>query len=433
MIMSQYKCSKSVSITIFILFATKPVKQANFNCAHLPRTKRKVVCQDVSNQDLGEIPSNIKRDTTNINLSENFIKILKTGAFKGLGNLLQIDLEENSISEIQEGAFEGIPSRMESLLLRSNNLKKLEAKMWRGLKEIAYLAIQYNELTTITYDCFGPNLRVRELILSNNKIKHIDSNSFKSMNNGLEYLSLHDNKLEWIPCFQHIQNSHHVDGKPSKNKTVLTMSIIANPFRCQPCSCWAPVDEPFHCGSPWDLLSVESKETLGHDCRSLYSMLESSHGHFQCCEAIETEANEKCLSNPEIFEDAENALYPRNKDDDKCSVLDKENMQQTTIHDSNLASDKELNNGITNTVTSSAIKIKIIKFQNDIIAVVLIGSCKLLALKSILYTPIPKYSVASTCNDIHWQYTLGHPEDTLAYTIMVHWFYSQGLIIVHLL
>ncbi len=362
------------------------MKQADFNCAHIPRTKREVVCQDLSNQDLGEIPSNIKRDTTNINLSENVIKILKTRAFKGLKKLLQIDLEENSISEIQEGAFEGIPSRMESLLLRSNNLKKLEAKMWRGLKEIVYLAIQYNELTTISFDCFGPDLRVRELILSNNKIKHIDAYSFKSMINGLEYLSLRENQLEWIPCFQHIQNSHHVDGKPSKNKTVLMLSIIANPFRCQPCSCWAPVDEPFHCGLPWDPLSAEANKTLGQVCRSLHSMLESSHGHFQCCTAIETESNERCLANPEVFEDAENALYPRNKDDDKCSVLEKENVQQTTIHDSNLASDKELNKGITNIMTSSASlqAIRNTGFQNDIIAVVLIGSSTILSLKSIL-------------------------------------------------
>ncbi len=275
---------------------------------------------------------------------------------------------------------------MESLHLRRNSLKKLEAKIWRGLEEIAYLAIQSNELTTISYDCFGPDLRVRKLILSSNKIKHIDANSFKSMINGLEYLSLHKNKLEWIPCFQHIQNSHHMDGYPDKNKTVLTLSIKANPFRCQPCSCWAPVYEPFHCGLPWDPLSAEANKTLVQVCRSLSSMLESSHMHFQCCTAIETEANERCLSNPENFADIENALYPRNKDADKCSVLEKENLQQTTIHYSKLISDNQLNKGMPNTMASSAglQTIRNTGFQNDIMAVLLIGSSNILALKSIL-------------------------------------------------
>ncbi len=124
--MSQHKCSKSVSIIVFVLFATKPVKHTSRNCAHVPRTKREVVCQDLSAKGLEEIPSNIKRDVTNINLRENDIKILKTGAFKGLRNLLQIDLEVNSISQIQEGAFEGMPSRMESDIVHDFKRKNLD-------------------------------------------------------------------------------------------------------------------------------------------------------------------------------------------------------------------------------------------------------------------------------------------------------------------
>ncbi len=373
--MSQYKCSKCVSILVFFLFATKPVKHSNRNCAHTPRTKREVVCQDLSAKGLNEIPSNIKQDTTNINLAGNDIKSVKTVAFKGLGNLLQIDLRDNYISEIQEGAFEGISSKIESIRLLNNKLKKLEAKIWRGLKEIMYLDIMNNELTTISHDCFGPDLSLTSLVLAGNKIIHIDPNTFKSMPNGLDYLSLHGNKLEWIPCFQNIQDGHTVAGKADKNKRVLTLDISANPFRCQPCYCWAPVDEPFHCGLPWDLLSVESKKTLGHDCRSLSSMLESRHMHMQCCKAIETEPNGTCLSNPEGFADPENVLYTKQKSKEKCTILGKENVQQTTI-DLNLVSGKESNNGMTNTMNTRS--------QNVIIAVVLLTTRNIFGCGSIL-------------------------------------------------
>ena len=301
-----------MSILLFITFYVIPVQLTrNPWCGHISIKKREIICQDFSEQSLEEIPLNIQDNVTDINLKGNFIKIVKSGAFKGLQYLQQIDLERNDISEIQEGAFEGIQSKIEHLTLMNNKLKKLEAKMWRGLKKIDYLDLTSNKLTHISYNCFGPDLDVNELTLSYNKIISIAPDTFKSMR--LSFLSLYMNQLEWVPCFQNIQDDHQMTGKPDSKRKVLEMSILgsnplrcqpcycwailgsnplrcqpcycwailgSNPLRCQPCYCWAPVNDTFDCGSPWGPLPADSNRKLKPMCRDLSSVMNNRLGFF---------------------------------------------------------------------------------------------------------------------------------------------------------
>ncbi len=297
--MAKYQLSWFLSILVLVLYFTPPV---DLGCAYSLETKSVRVCQDLSRRSLEKIPGEIQRNVTHLNLIRNSIKILPHGAFKGLDYLLQIDLRCNSISEIQEGAFEGMPSEIETLVLKNNKLKKLEAKMWRGLKEIGYLDIGENELTSISHDCFGRNLRVIKLVLSYNKINSFDLDTLKPMLNGLEFLSFYRNQLDWVPCLQH-DNDNQIAGKPDQKRKVLAMDFGQNPLRCQPCSCWAPVHETFDCKSPWG--QSESKKNHEHVCRDYPSVLDTIHGHIQCCKVIEEEPNATCLSNPAAFEHKE--------------------------------------------------------------------------------------------------------------------------------
>ncbi len=301
--MAKYQSSWFLSILVLVLYSTTPV---DLGCVNFGNS-RFIVCQDLSSRGLEKIPGNIQRNVTNLNLDRNSIKILTSGALKGLERLLQIHLGYNSISEIQEGAFEGIPSKITSLLLKKNKLTKLEAKMWTGLKEIVYLDIQKNELTTISHNCFGQDLRVIKLNLDQNKILHFDTDTLKPMLNGLEFLSLHGNQLDWVPCLRH-DNDSKIAGKPGQKRKVLKMLFTANPLRCQPCSCWAPVHHRFDCESPWG--RSESNDKPDHVCRDFPSVLYPHRAHMQCCKVIEAEPNATCLSNPAAFEHKEKNPKP---------------------------------------------------------------------------------------------------------------------------
>ncbi len=363
--MAKYQLSWFLSILVLVIFYTSPVE---LGCPRLMGPKAAIVrvCQDFSGRGLDKIPGEIQSNVTHLSLIENSIKILTPGAFKGLDYLVQLDLRDNSISEIQEGAFEGLPSKIESLVLNKNKLKKLEANMWTGLKEIGYLDIAKNELTTISHNCFGRDLRVTNLYLSYNKINHFDLDTLKPMLNGLEFLSFYRNQLDWVPCLQH-DNDNQIAGKLGQKRKVLEMEFRQNPLRCQPCSCWAAVreyrDDIFDCRSPWG--RSQSNKNHEHVCRDYPSVRDTIRGGIQCCKVIEAEPNATCLSNPAAFEHEEKSTNsiesktqtPRSKTKQyftkkppmsRCMLIGNEAMQQRGMKEMYAALNKESNNVETN-------------------------------------------------------------------------------------
>ncbi len=366
--MAKHHLSWFLSILVLVIFSTSPVE---LGCPRLIGPKAAIVrvCQDLSERGLDKIPGDIQSNVTHLNLIENSIKNLTSGAFKGLDYLVQLDLRDNSISEIQEGAFEGIPSKIESLVLKENKLKKLEARMWTGLKEIVYLDIAKNELTTISHNCFGRDLRVINLYLGYNKIHYFDADTLKPMLNGLEFLSLYRNQLDWVPCLQHDNDNQIAEEPGSQKRKVLEMEFWRNPLRCQPCFCWAPVHETFDCASPWG--QSESNKKPDHVCRDIASVQYTTHGNIQCCMVIEAEPNATCLSNPAAFEHKEKntksieskTQTPRSKTKpeiyftkkppmSRCMLIGNEAMRQRGMEERHAALNKESINTETNNTSS---------------------------------------------------------------------------------
>ncbi len=337
--MTELNCRKlELGILLFIVFSIRPVK---LYCLQFGITKDNMICQDLSRRGFQEIPTNRRGDITDINLSWNIIKTIKFGAFKGQASLVEIQLENNFISEIQEGAFLGLSIKIWSLILKENKLRKLEAKMWKGLKEIVKSELSSNEISNISHDSFGPDLDVTDYLgLSRNKIIHVDANTFKSMLHGPVIFSLHDNKLEWVPCFR---DNHLLER--DKNRSAFGIQVFGNPLRCQPCSCWDILHfqgnhikcQTFH------IMADGSDAPICQQIKHVAPETEGNTLRAHCCKAIESQPNETCLKNPEICdEEAERCdIYLHGKS------MHKE--QATKVEAKNASSYGKLNNAATKT------------------------------------------------------------------------------------
>ena len=132
------------------------------------------VAHDLSYKKLKEVPQNIPKNTTYINMGYNQLKTLKHGFFKDLGQVTWIALNSNKIAKIEKGAFLGLPRNLWTLILSKNKLETLNAEMWMGIKKNGYLIISQNEIRFISLNCFGPNLLVtRQLDLHGNRIVQV--------------------------------------------------------------------------------------------------------------------------------------------------------------------------------------------------------------------------------------------------------------------
>ena len=73
-------------------------------------------------EGLTDVPDDIPENTTGVQLSFNYIQIVKWRSFSHLSLCLELDLRENLIHEIEPEAFDGL-KRLKTLDLSYNRLK----------------------------------------------------------------------------------------------------------------------------------------------------------------------------------------------------------------------------------------------------------------------------------------------------------------------
>ncbi len=241
------------------------------------------IVEDLYYKPLKELPRNIPSNSKKIYLYDYNLTVLKSGLFRNSPFLVDIHLNKNCISEIEEGTFIGLPKKIRRLYLMANKLKKLEGKMWKGLKEVLELSVGYNELTFISHESFGPDLDVTErLHLEGNRLKHVDPDSLRSMQHGPVKFYLGSNDLEWVPCFR--DKKHHIRENDTRG---LVLTVDGNPLRCQPQGCWTA-----------SYINGNGKMKCGAtNCQNLDSLQEEYMEYAHCCRAIETHPSPKCVSN----------------------------------------------------------------------------------------------------------------------------------------
>ena len=130
-----------------------------------------------------------------IDLSENLIGELQSGAFRGI-NVVRLNLRRNTIATLHENAFDGVV-RMRALDLSHNVLTELPAGAFAGLAQTLRIKLRYNQLTRISVDAFEGVPLLEELDLTGNDLTEVPSGVFLNLPE-LEMLALQNNKLRTI-------------------------------------------------------------------------------------------------------------------------------------------------------------------------------------------------------------------------------------------
>ena len=142
------------------------------------------------------IPNNI----TNIDVSNNFIPVLRENAFDGLGALRILNLSNNYVEHLHRNVFHGLEN-LKSLDL-SNNLLGLEirsndqANIFSHFRHLTHLDLTNNRIVSIPRRTFEPLMNLVSLNLSYNHLETFEVNLVHL--SALEFLDLSENKLQFL-------------------------------------------------------------------------------------------------------------------------------------------------------------------------------------------------------------------------------------------
>lgn len=181
-----------------------------------------------------------------LSLSENVVEYIARRAFHDLPKLEVLDLHQNKLVEFSTEHFENV-SNDETNFSVNVSYNKISALNGGRKAFISVLDLSNNMLESLSKDFFdslGSN--IRQLIISNNKLIHIDNFSFGSMPT-LDILSLHNNKLSALkkrafadmPWLQMIDLSRNevsqLSSEPFQNMARLRhLRLAANELRSLP-------------------------------------------------------------------------------------------------------------------------------------------------------------------------------------------------------
>ncbi|KAM3868236.1 leucine-rich repeat transmembrane neuronal protein 4 [Diretmus argenteus] len=108
---------------------------------------------------------------------------------------------EGKIAYCESGIFQDIPENItagcQGLSLRYNNLLVLLPYQFAHLNQLIWLYLDHNAITVVDALAFHGVRRLKELILSSNKISHLHNNTFSAIPN-LRNLDLSYNQLQYL-------------------------------------------------------------------------------------------------------------------------------------------------------------------------------------------------------------------------------------------
>lgn len=135
---------------------------------------------DCSQKNLASVPSNIPKEATKVNLSNNWIKDISAGAFKSLTLVEILDLSQNRLSRLVSGTFLGL-IRLKRLHLNGNSLNMststFDSDVFEPLSNLTYLNLKspsYSHDQSFTYPdaALSPLKSLKTLLINgiNNRI-----------------------------------------------------------------------------------------------------------------------------------------------------------------------------------------------------------------------------------------------------------------------
>ena len=164
-----------------------------------------------------------------IDLSDNKISSLGSGAFKGLNDLDTLLLDYNNLTKILSGTFNN--SNLMILKINDNQISKLDESSFYGyssvtnvnlcnnkltkilprtfINKFVSVSLLYNQITEIDNSTFDGAIEISYLEISYNKIEKIGPGSFSNVK--VDYLYLSNNNLTEIRNGSFVGNLNYLD------------------------------------------------------------------------------------------------------------------------------------------------------------------------------------------------------------------------------
>lgn len=170
-----------------LLLLSKGEKMCPASC----RCEGKIVyCESGIFQD---IPENITTGCQGLSLRYNNMLVLLPYQFAHLNQLIWLYLDHNSINAIDALAFHGV-RRLKELILSSNKISNLFNKTFRATPNLRNLDLSYNQLQSLQPGHFYGLRKLQNLHLRSNGLKQILIRTFLECRS-LEFLDLGYNRL----------------------------------------------------------------------------------------------------------------------------------------------------------------------------------------------------------------------------------------------
>eukprot|EP00069_Balaena_mysticetus_P008318 bmy_19604T0 len=153
-------------------------------------------------------------------LQRNSMRKLYTNSFLHLNNAVSINLGNNALQDIQTGAFNGLKI-LKRLYLHENKLDIFRNDTFLGLESLEYLQADYNVIKRIESGAFRNLSKLRVLILNDNLIPMLPTNLFKAVS--LTHLDLRGNRLKVLfyrGMLDHI------------GRSLMELQLEENPWNC---------------------------------------------------------------------------------------------------------------------------------------------------------------------------------------------------------
>ncbi|XP_026871277.2 leucine-rich repeats and immunoglobulin-like domains protein 1 isoform X1 [Electrophorus electricus] len=152
---------------------------------------------DCSNMKLTQIPTDLPERTVRVNLSHNKLAVADMNILSSLPNLREVRLEHNELTSLP--VFGDGPLAITSLSLHHNKISSVQGSRLQTLRDLLTLDLSNNDLMDLREHCFPPGLHIRELLLSSNKIVHLEFGTFRNLASTLQVLKLSRNRLTQLP------------------------------------------------------------------------------------------------------------------------------------------------------------------------------------------------------------------------------------------
>ncbi|KAM6954448.1 leucine-rich repeat transmembrane neuronal protein 4 [Aplochiton taeniatus] len=170
-----------------LLLLTEGERRCPASC----RCEGKIVyCESGIFQD---VPENISSGCQGLSLRYNSLLILLPYQFAHLNQLIWLYLDHNSIGGVDGLAFQGV-RRLKELILSSNRISLLQNHTFSALPNLRNLDLSYNQLQALEPGHFHGLRKLQNLHLRSNTLKQIPVRTFLECRS-LEFLDLGYNRL----------------------------------------------------------------------------------------------------------------------------------------------------------------------------------------------------------------------------------------------